>query len=406
MLVRNGSLHASTPPAPPFNSTNFSIANTTVTPFTAANVFGIFITLQFCQLTQPSGFLLIPSPTGWAWRCSPVACFVEGCMILVYLVSQHRESWLKIRGFRVVAAALLLARSGIVQITDTQFIHSRFPSVGRAREDPETRDQVNATHFTIDMIASLPPKPGRIALFTNVSVTLVFIKVWTVRGVPWFTTAMTGLIFGWLMVQILPMLVGQPHFTEQDKEEIIERAKNIANDSTVQMLWLATFFVGHIYIVAYGSWLIAFTIPLFSSDSVGIVHTYIFEAFCIVLGLFSAGYVIVMWVMGLYSRAERIFYSPIVLGALCATFVIISLHTGNESQVTQRLYNTSRSMLRVFYLIAIYALVYLSFFFLSIFVPYGGVTFNLIFTGTTLCIYLVWYDSTGTVNPGWLDWLG
>src|SRR5271170_3515742 len=258
MLFRGGSLHATTPPPSAFNSTNFSFGNTTVSPFTAANAFGIFITLQFCQLTQPSGFLLIPSRTGWAWRCSPVACFLEGCMIVLYLLSKHRESWWTIKRFRVVAAALLLARSGIVQITDTKFLRSRIPS----REEPQTRE-ANATHFSIDMIASLPPKPGRIALFTNVSVALVFIKVWTVHGVPWFTAAMTGLIFGWVMVQILPMLVGEPQFTDQDIEKVIETAENIANDSNVQISWLVVFFVGHGSIAAYGSWLIAFTIPLF-----------------------------------------------------------------------------------------------------------------------------------------------
>jgi len=324
-------------------------------------------------------------------------------MIVLYLLSKHRESWWTIKRFRVVAAALLLARSGIVQITDTKFLRSRIPS----REEPQTRE-ANATHFSIDMIASLPPKPGRIALFTNVSVALVFIKVWTVHGVPWFTAAMTGLIFGWVMVQILPMLVGEPQFTDQDIEKVIETAENIANDSNVQISWLVVFFVGHGSIAAYGSWLIAFTIPLFSSDSVGIVHTYIFEAFCIVLGLVLAGLVIGMWArVSTLPRAERICYSVIFLLGLCATsIVIISLHTGNEIQVTQRLYNTSRFILRVGYFSTIYLSVYVSAWFLSGLVPYAGVTFNLIFTGTIFCIYLVWYDSTGTVNPGWLDWLG
>jgi hypothetical protein len=258
------------------------------------------------------------------------------------------------------------------------------------------------------MIASLPPKQGRIALFTNVSVALVFVKVWTVRGVPWFTVAMTGLIFGWVMIQVLSMLVGEPRFTDQDKEKVIETAENIANDSVVERLWLILFFLGHVSIMIYGSWLVAFKVPLFTADSVGIVHTYIFEAFCILISLVFAGFVTIMWVIkSTVSRGDRIFGSPIIILGLCATSIVItSLHTGNESQVTQHLYNTSRSLLRVVYFISLHTLVYLSGLALSIFVPYGGVIFNLVFTGTVFTIYLVWYDSTGTVNPGWLNWLG
>lgn len=57
---------------------------------------------------------------------------------------------------------------------------------------------------------------------------------------------MTGLIFGWVMVQVLSMLVGEPRFTDQDKEKVIETAENIANVSIVERLWLVLFFVGRI----------------------------------------------------------------------------------------------------------------------------------------------------------------
>ena len=49
--------------------------------FSRANIFGLFVTLQICQLTQPYGSLLFRGVGGWLWRCNPVASFVEACII-------------------------------------------------------------------------------------------------------------------------------------------------------------------------------------------------------------------------------------------------------------------------------------------------------------------------------------
>lgn len=109
------------------------------------------------------------------------------------------------------------------------------------------------------------------------------------------------------------------------------------------------------------------------------------------------------------SRGERIFGSPIIILGLCTTCIVItSLHTENESQVTQHLCLTSRALLRGVYFAFLHTLVYLSGLALSILCRMGVsyLIWSLQARRTVFAIYLVWYDSTGTVNPGWLNWLG
>jgi hypothetical protein len=79
-----------------FNATNTT--STTVShgpssssqPFSRANVFSMFVTLQLCQLTQPYGSLLFQGASGFLWRCNPISSFVESCIIAVELV---RSFW-------------------------------------------------------------------------------------------------------------------------------------------------------------------------------------------------------------------------------------------------------------------------------------------------------------------------
>src|SRR5436190_22634147 len=49
--------------------------------FSRANVFGIFVALQLCQLTQPYGSLLFRGVRGFLWHCNPISSFVEACII-------------------------------------------------------------------------------------------------------------------------------------------------------------------------------------------------------------------------------------------------------------------------------------------------------------------------------------
>lgn len=73
-----------------------------------ANIFGFFVTLQICQLTQPHGSLLFRGVSGALWRTNPVSSFIEACIILRHLARPTRDlcmtlpsslisSWLKAR---------------------------------------------------------------------------------------------------------------------------------------------------------------------------------------------------------------------------------------------------------------------------------------------------------------------
>jgi len=103
---------------PPANNNTFSLAN----------VFGVFLTLSFCLLTQPFGSLLYAKPAGvfgrivfFFWRLNPLACLAEAVLILYGLLD---AIWMAIRnlhgapttrvGFgesmHITATAILLLR--------------------------------------------------------------------------------------------------------------------------------------------------------------------------------------------------------------------------------------------------------------------------------------------------------
>lgn len=68
--------------------------------FSRANIFGIFLALSFCLLTQPHGSLLYMRPSRipgriifFFWRLNPLACLVEAMVILYILVDGSRARW-------------------------------------------------------------------------------------------------------------------------------------------------------------------------------------------------------------------------------------------------------------------------------------------------------------------------
>jgi hypothetical protein len=86
------------------------VPDTSSQELSRANLFGMFVTLQLCQLTQPYGFL---------WRVNPIASFVEALIIAHYLLKTIRQEWREGQGFegtpwgkklRATASALLLLR--------------------------------------------------------------------------------------------------------------------------------------------------------------------------------------------------------------------------------------------------------------------------------------------------------
>ncbi|KAH8748960.1 hypothetical protein F5882DRAFT_421692 [Hyaloscypha sp. PMI_1271] len=107
------------------NQTTFpasSLDPDTATKFSRANLFGMFLTLQLCQLTQPYGSLLFRGSSGFLWRVNPIASFTEALTIVTYLLKAVWGAWREGQGFggtpwakklRATASALLLLRGAL-----------------------------------------------------------------------------------------------------------------------------------------------------------------------------------------------------------------------------------------------------------------------------------------------------
>lgn len=96
-----------------------NVPDTSSQEFSRANLFGMFLTLQLCQLTQPYGSLLFRGSSGFLWRVNPIASFVEALIIGYYLLKTIWQAWRDGHGFRrtpwakilrSTASALLLLR--------------------------------------------------------------------------------------------------------------------------------------------------------------------------------------------------------------------------------------------------------------------------------------------------------
>jgi hypothetical protein len=110
--------------------------------FSRANLFGIFLTLQLCQFTQPYGSLLFRGRGGLVWRCNPIASFTEACIIVWHLVrtaynciregpglyrATHRAlQWKRLREtIRETASGLLLLRGHMKDPPDCGLLERR-----------------------------------------------------------------------------------------------------------------------------------------------------------------------------------------------------------------------------------------------------------------------------------------
>jgi hypothetical protein len=85
--------HTSTLPA------SSMVLDTSSQELSRANLFGIFVTLQLCQLTQPYGSHLFPRSSGILWRVNPIASFVEVLIIAHYLLKTIQQEWREGQGF-------------------------------------------------------------------------------------------------------------------------------------------------------------------------------------------------------------------------------------------------------------------------------------------------------------------
>jgi hypothetical protein len=96
------------------------VPDTSGTEFPRANLFGMFVTLQLCQLTQPYGSLLFRGSSGFFWRVNPIASFVEALIIAYYLLKTIWQAWREElemphwgKKLKTTASALLLLRGAL-----------------------------------------------------------------------------------------------------------------------------------------------------------------------------------------------------------------------------------------------------------------------------------------------------
>jgi hypothetical protein len=125
-------------------------------------VFGMFLTLALCLLTQPQGSLLHGRREDWMgkvlfliWRLNPLACFSEAVAVFIVLGDTVRELWREeqrpnwshwISRFQITAAALLLLRARVRDddISVLRLLHGDIQEHENSRSD--TGDERTASN--------------------------------------------------------------------------------------------------------------------------------------------------------------------------------------------------------------------------------------------------------------------
>jgi hypothetical protein len=141
--------------------------------FTRGAMFGLFLTLSFCLLSQPYGSLVYRSQCGVFWRLSPLACIYEAAIIFLELaatvittvrrVLRRRERmrqtqdggshwkglWQELRsalwvGLHATSAALLLVRADVDRHPDEKLMELLTVAMGDGQSanglDPEASE--------------------------------------------------------------------------------------------------------------------------------------------------------------------------------------------------------------------------------------------------------------------------
>lgn len=405
----------------------------TPSPFTRANVFGVFITIQLCQLTQPYGSLLVRVVNGWFWRISPIASFVEGCIIITHLLLSRDEPLRSRRGFRVVAAALLLVRGNREDEVEE---HERVDLLPASAPQASDANSAGAEEAGSGQMASSsendpsPPafdgtsmahKEWRISLFTMLSVVFVFIKMCAVRGVPCFTAAMVGLLFGWSTVQSLLLLLNWRDLTHNEETHAKELARKLRKSiRETNAAWQVLFVVLHLPIFGYPAWYLAFQFALppalhFANS----ILSFLYAVFCRLVAVASFTYILATIFIGCMMLSSCDFERlPLELGLLLGSPIVMWLmfaglvdsNTSSDlidNPTYQRIFtHPFRNIIRSFFLLLVF-LGQVSFFSIWVYkAPHAASAINFFLTTILFVAYLVRYESTGTIKPDWTEWLG
>ncbi|KAH0537685.1 hypothetical protein FGG08_005550 [Glutinoglossum americanum] len=310
------------------SAVTISAASDAGNQFTRANVVGMFLTLQLCQLTQPYGSLLFRGVSGFFWRCNPISSVVEACIIYWHLGAVVLRSWKEgrsaiLKRLQEVSGGLLLLRGaigkgdvgGLMQKLMTGSFLDKEEGVDTVSHNshtvPDGQEGIILTEMQSDtrpsvsrrptLEANRPPrgnntlpacdpaseksrvlreafgsnalahKEFRISLFTAFTELTIFIKLITVRGNGWFTSAGFFLIFGWSAVQTLLLLFHLRGMDEMEMKAAVRIARTINAELKEQAdRWNALFIVLHLPFFGYPAYLASFH-PWFSEHATGFV---------------------------------------------------------------------------------------------------------------------------------------
>jgi hypothetical protein len=321
------------------NSTLDTILNATVLashcsqndPFTRANVFGTFLTLQFIQLTQPYGSLLFRGASGFWWRVSPIASLVDGIIIFRQLWLAPSRKQVKRHKWQITAASLLLLR-GVVGDEDgselmTELLKGTFLNAGQGDEEEELSERVSegvaegqrqeetpvqlsfeapalSTTSNIESVPNpmirrrtsqleantpctearesrilnaafganmLAHSEWRIDLVTWLSVAAIALKLFAVSGAVWFRTACSLLLVGWAAVQTLIILFHRREMGDESKREAVRLAQVLHKelDGRPEM---SVYLLLHAPFFGYVGYRMAFELP---ASKLGVVGKYL-----------------------------------------------------------------------------------------------------------------------------------
>jgi hypothetical protein len=302
--------------------------------FSRANVVGMFVTLQLCQLTQPYGSLLFREASGFFWRCNPLASLVEALIIIWHLIGASVRTWKEGKvaqrswknGWKAgwkelqgAASGLLLLRGAVgdeeVRGLITRLMTGAFDdgddendvattttttTTGRAwpGHDGQNRPPVSRqptleairqpqhtnTASTSDSQSERPQilreawgsnalahKERRIGIITGLTEFFIFLKLITVTGIGWFTGAGMFLIVGWSVVQFLLFLL---HLREMEETEMVA-AVRITRRLNAQLKsqdfgWAILFFALHLPFFGYAAYFVSFR-PWFPENATGFI---------------------------------------------------------------------------------------------------------------------------------------
>ncbi|KAI1612634.1 hypothetical protein EDD37DRAFT_607297 [Exophiala viscosa] len=289
--------------------------------FTRANVIGMFLTLQLCQITQPYGSLLSQSGR-FFWRCNPISSFVECLIIFWHLgcvvfrsVKEKRPALL--RSLREAAGGLLLLRGGLCsddsavlmqKLLTGSFLDKDDQSVPHAvsqttpqhgRGDIAMSQRQDASHSTVpaadwtleanrshaldpmteksrilhEALGSsvLAHKELRIDLLAAFTELAVLIKVVIVNGNRWLVVAGVFLVLDGVAIQALLVLLHWRELDELQMTSTIRMLRILDIELGPQRRWKFICMFLHLSFFGYLAYL-AFTHPWLPKDATGFLR--------------------------------------------------------------------------------------------------------------------------------------